>query len=351
MLKNFGGNFVKQIDLRSDTVTKPTEAMREAMMKAEVGDDVYGEDPTVNNLEALAAKKAGKEAALFVPTGSMGNQIAIMVHCERGEEVICDANAHIFHYEMAAAGLLSGVQLHPVGNLHSDIGIGALSDYIREPQGYLPKTSLVCLENTLNSGGGSVMGVEQMAVVYRLAREYGLKVHLDGARVFNAALALQCDVTEITEYTDSVMFCLSKGLGAPVGSILAGPEKFIAQARRYRKLLGGGMRQVGVLAAAGLVALSDTLRLADDHVKAKRLAEGLAQIPGLLVDVSKVETNMVMVELDDMSVGEFLEKIKSAGVLAGPMGRRAVRFVTHYDVNMDETEEAVRIIAQIMAEK
>ncbi|MDW7651590.1 MAG: low-specificity L-threonine aldolase [Bacillota bacterium] len=340
---------MKQIDLRSDTVTKPTEAMREAMMKAEVGDDVYGEDPTVNNLEALAAEKAGKEAALFVPSGSMGNQIAIMTHCQRGEEVICDSQAHVFHYEMAAAGLLSGAQLHPVDNLHNDEGIIKLSDHIREPLGYLPKTRLVCLENTLNRGGGSVMSLEQMAVVYRLAREYGLSVHLDGARIFNAAIALQCEAADVTHYCDSVMFCLSKGLGAPVGSILAGSKEFIAQARRYRKLLGGGMRQVGVLAAAGLVALSDTSRLAEDHAKAKTLAEGLASIPGLQVDTAKVATNMVMAELTDLAVESFLETLKSVSVLAGPMGRRTVRFVTHCDVSGEDIEETLKRIRDVMS--
>lgn len=334
------------IDLRSDTVTKPTPMMRQAMMAAEVGDDVYGEDPTVNILEALAAKKVGKQAALFVPTGSMGNQIAIMTHCERGTEVICDAQAHVFHYEMAAAGLLSGVQLHPVDNLHNDEGFGKFPDHIREPLGYLPKTSLVCLENTLNRGGGSVMRVEQMAVVYRLAREYGLKLHLDGARIFNAAIAIHCDVTEITEFCDSVMFCLSKGLCAPVGSILAGTEQFIAQARRYRKLLGGGMRQVGVLAAAGIVALSDTSHLADDHKKAKKLALGLAELPGLTVDTKRVETNMVMVDLKDVSVTDFLARIKELGVLAGPMGHQTVRFVTHHDVSMADIDEALDRIKQ-----
>ena len=340
---------MKTIDLRSDTVTKPTDAMREAMMNAEVGDDVYGEDPTVNQLEAVAAEKVGKEAALFVPTGSMGNQIAIMAHCQRGEEVICDSQAHVFHYEMAAAGLLSGVQLHPVDELHNDVGIHSLSGHIREPLSYLPKTRLICLENTLNRGGGTVMSAEQMAVVDRLAREYGLKVHVDGARIFNAAVALQIRASDLTCYCDSVMFCLSKGLGAPVGSILAGSEKFIAQARRYRKLLGGGMRQAGVLAAAGLLSLSDTTKLADDHAKAKKLAEGLAGIKGLRVDLATVETNMVMAQVEDMTVQEFLSKLKDVAVLAGPMGRHTVRFVTHMDVTMEEIEDTLMRISNAVS--
>ncbi len=339
---------LKIIDLRSDTVTKPTAAMRQAMSLAEVGDDVYGEDVTVNRLEAVAAEIVGKEAALFVPTGSMGNQLAIMTHCGRGEEVICDANAHIFHYEMAAAGLLSGVQLYPLANLHSDAGIGSLSEYIREPLSYLPRTRLICLENTLNRAGGTVINLAQMASVYRLAREYGLKVHLDGARIFNAAYALQCEAKELTRYCDSVMFCLSKGLGAPVGSILAGSVDFITQARRYRKLLGGGMRQVGVLAAAGLVALADTSHLLVDHEKARRLAIMLAQLPGVKVDPAAVETNILLMELEKMPLGQFLEESQSRGLLAGPMGRQMVRFVTHCDVSMEDVEQAGKLIGELL---
>lgn len=339
---------MKIIDLRSDTVTKPTPAMRQAMLAAEVGDDVYGEDVTVNRLEAVAAEIVGKDAALFVPTGSMGNQLAIMTHCGRGEEVICDANAHIFHYEMAAAGLLSGVQLYPLANLHSDAGIGSLSEYIREPLSYLPRTRLICLENTLNRAGGTVINLAQMASVYRLAREYGLKVHLDGARIFNAAYALQCEAKELTRYCDSVMFCLSKGLGAPVGSILAGSVDFITQARRCRKLLGGGMRQVGVLAAAGLVALADTSHLLVDHEKARRLAIMLAQLPGVKVDPAAVETNILLMELEKMPLGQFLEESQSRGLLAGPMGRQMVRFVTHCDVSMEDVEQAGKLIGELL---
>jgi len=318
------------------------------MSLAEVGDDVYGEDVTVNRLEAVAAEIVGKEAALFVPTGSMGNQLAIMTHCGRGEEVICDANAHIFHYEMAAAGLLSGVQLYPLANLHSDAGIGSLSEYIREPLSYLPRTRLICLENTLNRAGGTVINLAQMASVYRLAREYGLKVHLDGARIFNAAYALQCEAKELTRYCDSVMFCLSKGLGAPVGSILAGSVDFITQARRCRKLLGGGMRQVGVLAAAGLVALADTSHLLVDHEKARRLAIMLAQLPGVKVDPAAVETNILLMELEKMPLGQFLEESQSRGLLAGPMGRQMVRFVTHCDVSMEDVEQAGKLIGELL---
>ncbi|HHX73422.1 MAG TPA: low-specificity L-threonine aldolase, partial [Firmicutes bacterium] len=330
------------------TVTKPTAAMRKAMMEAEVGDDVYGEDPTVNRLEQLAADLIGKEAALFVPTGTMGNQLAIMTHCERGVEVICDRKAHIFNYEMAAASVLSGVQLHPVADLHNEKGIGTMCDYIRHPSPYLPKTRLVCLENTLNAGGGTVMRPEQMAVVYRLAHEYGLQVHLDGARIFNAAVALDCEVTDLTCYTDSVMFCLSKGLGAPVGSILAGKKAFIEQARRYRKLLGGGMRQAGVLAAAGILALNNIYSLSADHEKARALAAELSDVPGVKVDPEKVETNMVLLELEELSVTQFLELIGSKGVLAGPLGCNTVRFVTHRDVSMEDIQTAAEVIKSVL---
>ncbi len=340
---------MKIIDLRSDTVTRPTPEMRMAMAEAEVGDDVYGEDPTVNRLEALAAELMKKEAALFVPSGSMGNQIALMAHCERGEEVICDSEAHIFHLEMGAASVLAGVQLHTVPNMHKDEGIAVLADHIREQVYYLPRTKLFCLENTLNRGGGSVMRPDQMRAVYNMAKENGLQVHLDGARIFNAAQALGCEVTTLTAYADSVMFCLSKGLGAPVGSLLVGGKDFIARAHRYRKLLGGGMRQAGILAAAGLVALQDTSHLAQDHEKAKVLAEGLYRLPGLKVDTSMVQTNMVMVGLDEscFSKTDFIKRLADARVLVGGMGKSSVRFVTHRDVSMAEVSDALVRIKEI----
>ncbi|MBS4023825.1 MAG: low-specificity L-threonine aldolase [Dethiobacter sp.] len=338
---------MKVIDLRSDTVTRPTPEMRQAMAEAEVGDDVYGEDPTVNRLEAKACELMGKEAALFVPSGSMGNQIAIMAHCARGEEVICDSEAHIFHYEMGAAAVLAGVQLHLVENLHKDEGV--LASHFREQIYYLPRTRLVCLENTLNRGGGSVMGLAQMKTVYSLAKENALKVHLDGARIFNAALALRCEVKELAGFADSVMFCLSKGLGAPVGSLLVGNREFIADARRWRKLLGGGMRQAGVLAAAGLVALRNTSRLEGDHDKAKVLAEGLSLLPGLRVDTARVETNMVLAAADEsiLTKAQLVKKLAEIRVLAGASGRSEVRFVTHSDVSMGDIKEALERIKQV----
>ena len=339
---------MKTIDLRSDTVTKPTPAMRQAMAEAAVGDDVYGEDPSVNRLEEMAAAVMQKEAALFVPSGSMGNQLAIMTHCERGVEVICDSLAHVFHYEMAAAAALSGVQLHPIDNLHNEAGIASLNEHIRNPQDFFPRTRLICLENSLNRGGGTVMPPELMAEVYRLAQEYGLKVHLDGARIFNAALALGCEPAALTAHADSVMFCLSKGLGAPVGSILAGSRQFIDQARRNRKMLGGGMRQAGILAAAGIFALEDTSFLAADHEKAQYLAQELAAVPGLKVALTKVQTNIVLVELEVTPQQDFLQKLRQQGVLAGGAGSAAVRSVTHRDVSMADVQAAVEIIKGIM---
>lgn len=340
------------IDLRSDTVTKPTAAMRAAMAAAEVGDDVYGEDPTVNRLEALAALKMGKEAALFVPSGSMGNSIALMTHCERGQEAICDSEAHILHYEMGAAAVVAGVQLHTLDKLHTVEGVAKLSGHIREEKSYLLRTRLICLENTLNRGGGSVMAAEQMAAVSRIGRERGLAVHLDGARIFNAALALQCDVQELAGHADSVMFCLSKGLGAPVGSLLTGSRKFIESARRNRKLLGGGMRQAGVLAAAGLVALADTTHLADDHRKAKLLAAGLGRLPGLSVDPAGVLTNMVLADVSRTFAAalDFTAKIAKAGVLAGAISPSMVRFVTHRDVSVEDIGEALARMESILKE-
>jgi threonine aldolase len=333
---------MKVIDLRSDTVTRPSPEMRLAMAEAEVGDDVYGEDPTVNRLEVLAAQIMGKEAALFVPTGSMGNQIALMVHCQRSEEVICDSEAHVFHYEMGAAAVLAGVQLYTVPGLHGGEAEALLAAHIRQSSPHLPQTRLICLENTLNRGGGSVMTPERMAAVYKLAKEHGLGVHLDGARIFNAAVALECEAKELARHADSVMFCLSKGLGAPVGSLLAGEKAFIAKARRYRKLLGGGMRQAGVLAAAGLVALANRERLAEDHDKARVLAAGLAAM-GLAADPDRVETNMVMLDLGQSPFGaeEFLRRLAAEGVLAGSVRRNVVRFVTHLDVTMTDIGEAL----------
>lgn len=341
---------MKVIDLRSDTVTVPDEEMRAAMAGAAVGDDVYGEDPTVRELEKRAAALVGKEAALFVPSGTMGNQVALLAHTERGEEVILDEEAHIYYYEAGSPAMLAGVQLKPVAGLLSERGPEVLRRAFRPPDIHFPPTRLVCLENTFNRGGGTVMPPALMREIYDLARGRGLAVHLDGARIFNAAVALGCDVRELTRYCDSVMFCLSKGLGAPVGSLLAGGREFIARARRYRKALGGGMRQAGVLAAAGLVALQNIPRLAADHAHARLLAEALAEMPGMSVDLRTVQTNIVLARLTgSRSAPAFAERLAQEGVRCHAIGPHTLRFVTHRDVSRADIEAAIEIIGKALA--
>jgi len=337
------------VDLRSDTVTKPTPEMRKAMAAAEVGDDVMGEDPTVNRLEATAAEIMGKEAALFVTSGTMGNQVAVLSHTERGNEVILDDQSHIYYYEAGAPAMLSGVQLRPVGGMHGLDAVTLVENAIREDNIHFPKTALICLENTHNRGSGSVMLPEKMQEIYLLARERGLAVHVDGARIFNAAAALGCEPTVFTKWCDSIMFCLSKGLGAPVGSILAGNKEFIARARRFRKALGGGMRQAGVLAAAGLVALNSVPRLAEDHERAKILASSLDSVPGVILDMSRIQTNIIVADVagTGMSAEDYVSALKMRGVLTGTFGPTLVRFVTHRDVSPADVEYAVEVIKNL----
>ncbi|MGE5508597.1 MAG: threonine aldolase family protein [Chitinophagales bacterium] len=340
------------IDLRSDTVTKPTPEMRRAMLEAEVGDDVYGEDPTVNELEALGARMVGKEAALFVPTGTMGNQVAIMTHTGRFDEVIVDSEAHIFHYENGGPAILSSVQLRPVAGLHGPAGKELLEAAIRPVDLHAPASRLVCFENTHNRLGGTVMPPAQFAELAGLAHSRGLKVHLDGARVFNAATALGRDVKELTAPADSVMFCLSKGLSAPVGSLLAGPQEFVARARKCRKLLGGGMRQAGILAAAGILALTQMVgRLAEDHANARRLGELLNEIPGLRVDLSTVQSNIVLCDFSGTGLAgpEFVARLLEQGVKAGTFGPTVMRFTTHKDVSAADIAEAAERIRRAVA--
>ncbi|HHX10641.1 MAG TPA: low-specificity L-threonine aldolase [Firmicutes bacterium] len=340
------------IDLRSDTVTHPTPEMREAMARAEVGDDVYGEDPTINRLEALGAEMVSKEAALFVPTGTMGNQVSIMAWTNRGDEIIVESNAHIFMYEAGGPAVLSGVQVRTVPGTRGAMDPEDVKAAIRPNDLHCPRTSLICLENTHNRSGGCVVPLENMKAIYGPAKEQGLAVHLDGARVFNAAAALGVDVRQITQYTDSVQFCLSKGLCAPVGSLVAGPEDFIDKARKARKILGGGMRQAGVLAAAGIVALEKmTKRLAEDHDKAQKLAKGLAEIPGLDIDMATVQSNMVMVETrgTGMDASEFSALMKRYGVLFNSSTQYKVRMVTHNDVDFDDMDEAIRRVKEALS--
>jgi len=340
------------IDLRSDTVTKPTPEMRRAMMEAEVGDDVYGEDPTVNLLERRAAEIMGKEAALFVPTGTMGNTIAVKLHTRHGEEVICDARAHLLNYELSMMAWFSGCVARPIPSADGVLHWDAIEREIRPFGPHWAPTGLIEIENTNNLAGGTVYPLAVIHEICRKAHARGLKVHMDGARVFNAAEACGHAVREIVADVDTVMFCLSKGLGAPVGSMLAGTEEAIAQGRLYRKRLGGGMRQAGVLAAAGLIALEHSPRgLAEDHRNARMMARGLAGIPGIAVDAAKVETNIVIFDVSGtgLAAPEISVRLKERGVLINPVNARLMRLVTHYDVDREGCELALAAMAEVTA--
>jgi len=339
------------VDLRSDTVTKPTPEMRRAMAEAEVGDDVYGEDPTVNKLQARAAEIFGREAALFVPSGSMGNLIAIKVWTHHGNEVICEERGHINQYEMACMSAIAGCMPRttraPEGILTWDL----IAPLIRPKIYYRAQTALISLENTHNMAGGTVYPLEVTEDICDHAHASGLRVHLDGARIFNAAVALGRSVAELTRKSDSVMFCLSKGLGAPVGSMLVGSREFIEKAHILRKLLGGGMRQVGVLAAAGLVALEKSPQnLHRDHQNARYLAEGLAQIPGIGIDPKKVQTNIVIFDVRGTGriAGEISAALGQRKVLAGATDQYAIRMVTHYDVDRSGIDRALATLRSIV---
>jgi threonine aldolase len=340
------------IDLRSDTVTRPTAAMRRAMAEAEVGDDVYLEDPTVNRLQERAAELFDKEAALFVPTGSMGNQIAVKLHTKPGDEFVIEERGHILNYELGLFSLISGVTPRAV---HNADGSGALTWeeiaaalHVNGPY-YSSPTGLICLENTHNFAGGSVMSREHTENLCAKAHELNIPVHLDGARLFNSAAAQNESVANLSRECDSVMFCLSKALGAPVGSMLLGKKDFIDAARVWRKRLGGGMRQVGVLAAAGLVALDESpQKLHDDHANAKRLAEGVADIKGIAIDPEKVVTNIVIFDVSGTgkTSAEIVGNLKDRGILAIGFGD-AIRMVTHYDVSRDDIETTLAAMREI----
>ncbi len=339
------------IDLRSDTVTRPTAAMREAMFSAEVGDDVYGEDPTVNRLERDAATVFGRDAAIFVPTGTMGNQIAVRLHTRHGQEVICEALAHVLDWEMAMIAAFSGCQLRPVSGDRGRLTWEKISQAIGAKIDYRAQTGLICIENTHNMAGGTVTPVATMREICEGAHAAGLPVHLDGARIFNAAATLGVGVAELTRGFDTVMFCLSKGLGAPVGSMLVGSKAAIEQARIFRKALGGGMRQAGVLAAAGLIALHEMpSRLGDDHANARLLAEAVAAEPNAEIDLDAVETNIVIFRLPGGDAAKFCEGLKQKGVLASAIGHDAVRFVTHYDVDRNACERAAEFVTEALRE-
>ena len=340
------------IDLRSDTVTKPTPAMRRAMADAEVGDDVYLEDPTVNRLQERAAEIFEKEAALFVPTGTMGNQICVRLHTRPATEVVVEARSHIFNYEMGAAAAFSGVTLRPVAGDDGRLNWDAISGAIHHNSPYfVTPTSLITVENTHNMAGGSVTPLSASLEICERARSLGLRVHLDGARIFNAAIALGATVAEIARPFDSVMFCLSKGLGAPVGSMILGSKDFIGEAIRVRKTLGGGMRQVGVLAAAGLIALEESPKvLIEDHANAKRLAEGLAELRGVKIDPERSQTNIVIFDVaaTGLTTAQFSSELKSRGALANGVNAREMRMVTHYDVSREQIERTLQIAREIL---
>lgn len=341
------------IDLRSDTVTKPTPAMRRAMAEAEVGDDVYGEDPTVNRLQDKAAEIFDKEAAIFVPTGSMGNQIAVKLHTEPGDEVVIEERGHILNWELGAPAVVSGVTFRTV---RAASATGMLTWEEIEPALHIDTpyyscpTGLICLENTHNFGGGSVMSSAETAVICDNAHGHGIPVHIDGARIFNAATALGESVAQLSAKADSVQFCLSKGLGAPIGSVLVGRRDFIDAARSWRKRLGGGMRQVGVIAAAGLVALEESpKRLHVDHANAMRLAIGIAEIEGLSIEPAGVRTNIVIfsVESGSLSAKAVCERLIEHGIIASPFGK-SIRMVTHCDVDADDIDTTLARLATIM---
>ncbi len=338
------------IDLRSDTVTKPTEAMRRAMAEAEVGDDVYGEDPTVNRLEERAAEVFGKEAALFVPTGTMGNQIAIRLHTQHGQEVICERRAHVVDWEMAMVSAFSGCQLRQVEGERGVLGWERIAAAIAAPIYYRAQTGLIMLENTHNMAGGTVTSVAVLEEVWAGAKERGLPVHLDGARIFNAAAALDVPVAALTRGFATVMFCLSKGLCAPVGSMLVGSRALMERGRSVRKMLGGGMRQAGVLAAAGLIALEEMpARLPEDHANARWMAEEIAGIDDCRIDLETVQTNIVIFRPVRGTAAEMVAGLKSRGVLCGTAGPEEVRFVTHRDVDRAACERAVKALREVIA--
>jgi threonine aldolase len=337
----------KIIDLRSDTVTKPSPAMRRAMAEAEVGDDVYMEDPTVNRLQARVAEVFGREAGLFVPSGSMGNLTCIMAQAERGQEVICEAAGHIYNYEMASMSALGGVLPRVIPTSDGILTWEQIAPAIREKTYTRPQTALVALENTHNMAGGTVYPTELVRTICDKAHEAGLKVHLDGARVFNAAVHLGQNVAEMTAKFDSIQFCFSKGLGAPVGSMIVGSKDLIERCRVIRKMLGGGMRQAGVLAAAALVALEEgPKRLHIDHENAKLLAQGLAQIPRIRIQPEKIQTNIVLYDVSEtgLTSAEFLKRLAQRKVLGGAVDVRRVRMVTHLDVDRANIEQALQAI-------
>ncbi len=342
------------VDLRSDTVTQPTQEMREAMFKAPVGDDVYGEDPTINQLQELAAGMMGKKAALFIPSGTMGNLAAILAHCGRGDEVILGHLSHTFLYECGGVSSLGGVHSHQLPNqVDGTLDIQDIRSAIRSDDAHFPVSRLIVLENTHNRCGGAPIGLDYTRTVASLAQENNISMHLDGARVFNAATALGVDARELTEPFDSVTFCLSKGLCAPVGSVLCGSEDFIYRAHRIRKQLGGGMRQAGILAAAGIIALEKMApRIGEDHLRARRLAQVLKTIPGIIVDPDQPGTNMVYFNLDREAIQfdavQLATRLNQYGVKIGVVDTNRIRLVTHYWIDDGAVDYTIEAFKQVL---
>ncbi len=343
---------MKIVDLRSDTMTRPTPAMSKAMAEAEVGDDVFGEDPTVNRLEKLAAERLGKEAALFVASGTMGNLVSLLAHCGRGDEIILGSLSHTFFFEQGGSAAVGGI--HPRTVINQPDGTLALPEIeaaIRADNVHFPQTRLIVLENTHNLCSGSPLDIDYLQAVGQIARRYDLKIHIDGARFFNASIALNVPPEKLAADADSVSFCLSKALAAPVGSVVCGNREFVARARRARKVVGGGMRQAGVLAAAGIVALTEMVdRLADDHANARKLAEGLAEIPDIAIDLSQIKTNIVFFEVTrhGLTAEQLVKMLDTEGVRMLPVGIGRIRAVTQYHITAEEIDYTLGICAKVM---
>lgn len=338
------------VDFRSDTVTTPTEEMRKAMHDAKVGDEVFGGDPTTKELQEYAAQKVGKEAALFVPSGTMGNLIAILSHTKRGQEIILEDNSHIYNSEGGGMAYLAGVQARPIKGKRGIMDITDIQNSIRENGEHLPETGLICIENTHNMEGGVVVPIENMREIYNLAKNNNLPVHLDGARVFNSAAYLKCDVKEITKYCDSVMFSFSKGLCAPAGSMLAGDKSFIEKAKRFRKAVGGELRQSGVLAAPCLIALKDMVgRLEEDHINAHNLAAGIKSISGIEVNEHEINTNIVIINVNtrNYTAEDITGLLAECGILAHAITKGKIRFVTHKYVSSDDIEYTIECFKKV----
>jgi len=347
-------NTIRNIDLRSDTVTLPTTEMREAMFRATVGDDVYKEDPTVNQLEQIAAKKVGKEDALFVSSGTMGNLIAVLTHCQRGEEIVLEVDSHMYYYEVGNISSIAGAIPRLFRSNKGVPNISAINEVLREQNIHYPRTTLLCMENTHNRAGGTIVSPETMKSIYEFAKQKNISVHLDGARLFNASIALEVQVEKFTRYVDSVMFCLSKGLSAPVGSILAGSKEFIEKARKNRKMLGGGMRQAGIIAAAGIVALKKMIeRLKEDHENARLLAEGLDGIKGIKVDLETVQTNIVNVDFIEVGLdtSQFIKKLLDLHILGLPKPESKLRFVTHHGITQEDIYYTLDVVKEIVQKR